>query len=29
MSKQLIERYWRCCDARDWDGFASTLHPDV
>ncbi|MBX9266011.1 Predicted ester cyclase [Chromobacterium violaceum] len=29
MSAQLIRRYWACADARDWTGFADTLHPDV
>ncbi|MBM2885799.1 nuclear transport factor 2 family protein [Chromobacterium phragmitis] len=29
MSAQLIRRYWECANARDWTGFAATLHPEV
>ncbi len=27
--RETVRRYWTCAEARDWDGFAATLSPDV
>ncbi len=27
--RDTVERYWTCAQARDWEGFATTLSPDV
>ncbi len=27
--KATVRRYWECAEARDWEGFAATLSPDV
>lgn len=27
--RQLLVQHWQCANARDWDGFARTLHPEV
>ncbi|GAA1476416.1 nuclear transport factor 2 family protein [Nocardioides aestuarii] len=26
---ELVRRYWSTAEARDWEGFAALLHPDV